>query len=104
MPKRRQTMGYIVFSHSELMTVCIYIHVIMKYERILQERKPNKSSLVFLRPRRRCCSGDTAMVEGAMVYLKYFQKSKRALKLNREASTSSINKNRKEIFNRQGFR
>lgn len=31
------------------------------------------------------------MVEGAIVYLKYFQKSKRALRLNREASTSSVN-------------
>lgn len=30
------------------------------------------------------------MVEGAIVYLKYFQKSKRALRLNREASTSSV--------------
>lgn len=39
MPKRKQIMGYIIFSFSELMTVCIYIHVIMKYERILQEKK-----------------------------------------------------------------
>lgn len=52
--------------------------------------------LVFLRPRRACCSGDTAMVEGAMVYLKYFQKSNRALRLNREASTSSGNADRRE--------
>lgn len=28
------------------------------------------------------------------MYLKYFQKSKRALRLNSEASTSSVNKNR----------
>lgn len=59
-------------------------------------KNKNKASLVFLRPRRRCCSGDTAMVEGAIVYLKYFQKSNRALRLNREASTSSLNENRRE--------
>lgn len=30
------------------------------------------------------------------MYLKYFQKSKRALRLNREASTSSVNEDRRE--------
>ena len=35
------------------------------------------------------------MVDGAMVYLKYFQKSKRALRLKREASTSSVKEKRK---------
>ena len=49
-------------------------------------------SLEFLRPRRRCCSGVTAMVEGAMVYLKYFQKSNRALRLKTEAKASSVGK------------
>ena len=36
------------------------------------------------------------MVEGDIVYLKYFQKSKRALRLNTEASTSSVNEDRRE--------
>lgn len=49
-----------------------------------------KCSPVFLRPRRRCCSGVRAIVEGAIVYLKYFQKSKTAFRLNRVANTSSV--------------
>lgn len=49
-----------------------------------------KCSHVFLRPRRRCCSGVRAIVEGAIVYLKYFQKSKTAFKLNIVANTSSV--------------
>lgn len=36
------------------------------------------------------------MVDGAIVYLKYFQKSKRALRLKREASTSSVKHDRGE--------
>lgn len=49
-----------------------------------------KCSPVFLRPRRRCCSGVRAIVEGVIVYLKYFQKSKTAFRLNRVANTSSV--------------
>lgn len=55
-----------------------------------------KYSPEFLRPRRRCCSGVRAIVEGAIVYLKYFQKSKTAFKLNRVAKTSSVTQKTKK--------
>lgn len=81
-PRRGET------TSSILRTTFLYLHLIRNVA-------GKKHSPVFLRPRSLCCSGDTAMEEGAMVYLKYFQKSNRALRLNREASASSANKERR---------
>ena len=37
------------------------------------------------------------MVDGAIVYLKYFQKPKTALRLKSEASASSVNKEKEKL-------
>lgn len=81
---------------------CIYTNIERKWKLKICKSNvclspKNRASLVFLSPRRRCCSGDTAMVDGAIVYLKYFQKSKRAFRLKREASTSSVNVDRRNF-------
>lgn len=56
----------------------------------------NTNSPEPLSPRSWCCSGLMAIVDGAMVYLKYFQKSKSALRLNREAKASSVQQNQSD--------
>lgn len=68
----------------------------LKKQSTIESFREQKHSPVFLRPRRRCCSGVRAIVEGAIVYLKYFQKSKTAFRLNRVANASSVKQKSKK--------